>query len=52
VLKNDIDGLESTIRRIVRTSTPEVDNRKDQRRKESKPVAEDRRSGGERRQVG
>jgi len=49
VLKKDIDGLESTIRRIVRTSTPEVDNRESQRRQKNTPVPNDRRTGSERR---
>ena len=50
VLKDDIDGLQNTVRRIVRTSAPEVDPRDaSDRRVRNEPVAVDRRSGSDRR---
>jgi len=50
VLKDDIDGLQNTVRRIVRTSAPEVDPReKSDRRLRDEPVEHNRRSGLDRR---
>ncbi len=51
-LRTDIDGLQSSIRRIVRTATPEVNQRDGQRRLQSQTVDNDRRSGAERREDG
>jgi len=51
-LRADIDGLQSSIRRIVRTATPEVNQREGDRRSESQPVANDRRKGEDRRERG
>ncbi|MEP0068627.1 nitrate- and nitrite sensing domain-containing protein [Pyruvatibacter sp.] len=49
-LKDDIDGLQNTVRRIVRTSAPEVDPREaSDRRVRNVPVPVDNRSGGDRR---
>lgn len=49
VLKDDIDGLQNTVRRIVRTSTPEVDPRDEtDRRVEDVPVEVDQRIGDRR----
>ena len=49
-LKNDIEGLESMVRKIVRTSAPEADQRAGRdRRQENKPVREDRRAASDRR---
>ena len=48
-LRSDIDGLQSSIRRIVRTATPEVNQRDGERRSDSQSVDIDRRSGEDRR---
>ena len=50
VLKDDIDGLQNTVRRIVRTSAPEVDPRdSSDRRVRNVAVEVDNRSSGDRR---
>lgn len=48
-LRSDIDNLRSGIRQIVRTSSPEVDQRELDRRIEQVNVEEERRTGDDRR---
>ena len=48
-LRKGIDGLQSSIRKIVRTSTPEVNQREGNRRNVTQPVSSERRTQAERR---